>query len=76
MMVGTMAEGATSACVRVTPRFPMATVQARTADPHPLARTEQPDTERDHPRCEGWRFSLPFTAVRSGITSADTEPSQ
>ena len=29
MMVGTMAEGATSGCVRVTPRFPMAALQAR-----------------------------------------------
>jgi hypothetical protein len=42
MMVGTMAEGATSACVRVTPRFPMAACRRGPPDPHPLARTEQP----------------------------------
>ena len=39
MMVGTMAEGATSACVRVTPRFPMAACRRGPPDPHPLART-------------------------------------
>jgi hypothetical protein len=42
MMVGTMAEGATSACVRVTPRFPMAACRRGPPDPHPMARTEQP----------------------------------
>jgi hypothetical protein len=42
MMVGTMAEGETPACVRVTPRFSMAACRRGPPDPHPLARTEQP----------------------------------
>ena len=59
MMVETMAEGATSACVRVTPRFPKAALRRGTARPSSTgshgaagpdrALLDPPDPPRDLP---------------------------